>query len=72
MTMDVYYGGDAIRVQFDYTPGEREIAYFGDGSGYPGSAPRVEILFVEGNDFELTESEIEELIFDELEMQGVC
>jgi hypothetical protein len=70
ITMDVYYGGDAIRITFDYTPGDKEVTYYGDGSGYPGSAPRVNILFVSGNDFELTIPELEELVFDELEMQG--
>lgn len=29
-----------------YSPGERMVRYFSDGSGYPGSPPEVEILSV--------------------------
>jgi hypothetical protein len=32
-----------ISVEYEYDPGEKEVRYFADGSGHPGSSPSVEI-----------------------------
>tara|TARA_R110000787_G_scaffold35978_7_gene92031 strand:+ start:106 stop:399 length:294 start_codon:yes stop_codon:yes gene_type:complete len=32
-----------LRCYYDYTPGEREVTYYPDGSGYPGSSPELQI-----------------------------
>lgn len=31
-------------VQYEFTPGEKMVRYFPDGSGYPGSPPDVEVI----------------------------
>ena len=67
MVLDVEFEGDFITVEFDYTPGEKEITYFGDGSGYPGCPPDVNIRKVTGNEWQLTESEIEDLVLEQME-----
>ena len=35
-----------LRCYYDFTPGEREVRYYPDGSGYPGSDPDVTIYKV--------------------------
>lgn len=32
-----------VEVEFDYQPGEPEVRYYRDGSGYPGSPPEITI-----------------------------
>lgn len=32
-----------FEVEADFTPGEREVRYYADGSGYPGSPPEIEV-----------------------------
>lgn len=35
-----------LELEFSYTPGEPEVRYYPDMSGYPGSPPEVELLSV--------------------------
>jgi len=43
---DVEVDGILLEVEYDYTAGEDAIPYYPDGSGYPGSASRVDIYKV--------------------------
>ena len=33
-----------VEIKYGYTPGERMVMYYPDGSGYPGSPPDVEFI----------------------------
>lgn len=33
-----------VEVLYEFTPGERMVRYYPDGSGYPGSPPEVEFI----------------------------
>ena len=36
--------GDPIDVEYQFDCGDDEVTYYRDGSGYPGSAPSIEIV----------------------------
>lgn len=35
-----------LRCYYNFTPGEREVTYYPDGSGYPGTSPELQIYKV--------------------------
>ena len=49
-TLNTTLEGQDIYVEYTYTPGEDEVTYYGDGSGYPGSPAEVDITHIEGWD----------------------
>lgn len=36
--------GDPIEIEYQFDCGDREVTYYRDGSGYPGSEPSVNIV----------------------------
>ena len=66
--------GAWFRVYYTYDPGEAEVPYYADGSGYPGSPSSIEIhkitMCVGKNESADIEELLEELIpdFDLLEL----
>jgi hypothetical protein len=61
-----------------YTPGEPEVRYYRDGSGYPGSDPELEIysVSINGNDisaiferFDLWDK-LEEIVYEQIQEDG--
>jgi hypothetical protein len=34
--MTINYNGHELDVDYDYSPAEKEVRYYSDGSGYPG------------------------------------
>lgn len=49
----IEFRGKIFEVEFDYTPEEKQVTYYPDGSGYPGCAEQVYICKVtlSGEDF---------------------
>lgn len=43
-----------VEVEYTYDPGEREVRYYPDGSGHPGSAPSCRIINVNSNDLDIS------------------
>ena len=69
--------GKIFEVEFDYTPEEKQVTYYPDGSGYPGCAEQVDICKVTHNGEDFTDfifegerdcEEIEEMILKELHL----
>lgn len=59
--MKIKYNEMELEIDVDYTPGERPVFYYPDGSGYPGSGPSLEFKI-------LTEGlEIDAFILEDLE-----
>ena len=75
MSTYFYEGGTTgvIEFEYEYEPGEAEVTYYSDGSGYPGSSSEVTIhhagiqLKNKNGEFEvpLVEDFIVEIKFDE-------
>jgi hypothetical protein len=69
----INYKGIDFAMSFDMEPEEKEVMYYGDGSGYPGSPARINYIHIEhaGVDFdEFLEDEmikIEEAIWKSFE-----
>jgi hypothetical protein len=68
-----------FEVEYDYTPEEKQVTYYPDGSGYPGCAEQVEICKVTHNGEDFTDfifeseqdcEEIEEMILKELHLMN--
>ena len=72
MEITIDYKGVEFDVEFDYQPSEKQVLYYNDGSGYPGSPEMVEITefkhkgtcFLEW--IEHVEDEVSELILEKL------
>lgn len=71
----IEFRGKIFEVEFDYTPEEKQVTYYPDGSGYPGCAEQVYICKVthSGEDFTdfIFESEadceaIEKMLYEEV------
>ena len=45
-SMDIEVDGVWLEAHYDYTEGEDSVPYYPDGSGYPGSPPRVDLYKV--------------------------
>lgn len=69
--------GKIFEVEYDYTPEEKQVTYYPDGSGYPGCAEQVDIWKVTHNGEDFTDfildserdcEEIEEMILKELHL----
>ena len=61
--------GIEFEVEFDYSPGEPEVRYYSDGSGYPGSDPELNVTAITHNESDFMEffesdEEIEEAIWE--------
>lgn len=50
-----------IEIEYAYDPGEREVRYYRNGDGHPGSPPSVEItkIYIEGDE---TKTDISKLL----------
>jgi len=57
-----------VDVEYDYTPAEAEITYYGDGSGYPGCGAKVDIYAVKIGKTDISNI-ISDYVFEELENQ---
>lgn len=53
--MAITVKGIELEVDYDYTAGEAPIYNYGDGSGYPGSDPVVEIKTIEYKEVDIYE-----------------
>ncbi len=71
----IEFRGKIFEVEFDYTPEEKQVTYYPDGSGYPGCAEQVYICKVTHNGEDFTdfifESEadceaIEKMLYEEV------
>ena len=71
----IEFRGKIFEVEFDYSPEEKRVTYYPDGSGYPGCAEHVEICKVTHNGEDFTdfifESEadceaIEKMLYEEV------
>lgn len=68
----IYFKGLDLLVRYDFTPGEPQVRYYNDGSGYPGSPDEYEVheIIYEGTNIEPVIYEIApnaiELITEEL------
>ena len=69
------FRGKIFEVEFDYSPEEKRVTYYPDGSGYPGCAEQVDICKVTHNGEDFTdfifESEadceaIEKMLYEEV------
>lgn len=49
------FRGKIFEVEFDYTPEEKQVTYYPDGSGYPGCAEQVDICKVTHNGEDFTD-----------------
>lgn len=74
MVVEISYLDVEISVKGVYTPGENEIMYNSDMSGYPGSSPEFEIynIFIGGVPcFEIFQNyqleDIQELVIEKIE-----
>ena len=74
MTRYITYKEIDLEIEFDYSPEEKMVRYYSDGSGYPGCAAEVcinEILYKGTDVYDLYESlecidDIELLVFEEM------
>jgi hypothetical protein len=51
-----------LEVEGDYSPEEKEVTYYSDGSGYPGCAARFDV-----HDIMLGEYSLFEILYDSIE-----
>ena len=54
-TFEFDYDGRKIAITGIYTPGEPEVRYYRDGSGYPGSSPEFHIEKITENGEDITD-----------------
>lgn len=68
----VLFRGVEFEVSYHYHPGDRQVQYYPDGSGYPGSPPDIEIEKIEYMGADFTEvlgdniDEIESLVWEDI------
>ena len=46
MKATINYQDRTLEVEYDYTPGEKAVMYYQDGSGYPGAPEKYDIFSV--------------------------
>jgi len=72
MELTINYKGVEFDVEFDYQPFEKQVLYYKDGSGYPGSPEMVEITEFKHKEtsflewIEDAENEVSEIILEKM------
>lgn len=64
--------GDPIEIEYQFDSGDAEVTYYRDGSGYPGSAPSVNIVSFNFKGVDITDlihALVATNVIDDIEME---